>query len=55
MVVEKEKFVEKNILKNLNNNCFGKMAEWFKAVDCKSIEFLIAGSNPAFSFKKYEI
>lgn len=27
------------------------MAEWFKAVDCKSIEFLIVGSNPTFSFK----
>ena len=26
------------------------MAEWFKAVDCKSIEFLIVGSNPTFSF-----
>ena len=25
------------------------MAEWFKAVDCKSIEFLIVGSNPTFS------
>jgi hypothetical protein len=27
------------------------MAEWFKAVDCKSIEFLIVGSNPTFSLK----
>ena len=26
------------------------MAERFKAVDCKSIEFLIVGSNPTFSF-----
>jgi hypothetical protein len=29
------------------------MAEWFKAVDCKSIEFLIVGSNPTFSLKTY--
>jgi hypothetical protein len=29
----------------------GEMAEWFKAVDCKSIEFLIVGSNPTFSLK----
>ena len=28
------------------------MAEWFKAVDCKSIEFLIIGSNPIFSLKR---
>ena len=28
----------------------GEMAEWLKAVDCKSIEFLIVGSNPTFSF-----
>lgn len=28
------------------------MAERFKAVDCKSIEFLIVGSNPTFSFPK---
>ena len=28
------------------------MAERFKAVDCKSIEFLIVGSNPTFSFLK---
>ena len=27
------------------------MAEWFKAVDCKSIESLIVGSNPTFSLK----
>ena len=25
-----------------------EMAEWFKAADCKSVEFLIVGSNPAF-------
>ena len=32
------------------------MAEWFKAVDCKSIEFLIVGSNPTFFFEnKHEI
>lgn len=34
------------------------MAERFKAADCKSVEFLIAGSNPAFFnniFKKFEI
>lgn len=28
------------------------MAEWFKAADCKSVEFFIVGSNPTF-FKKY--
>jgi hypothetical protein len=28
------------------------MAERFKAVDCKSIEFLIVGSNPTFSLIK---
>lgn len=29
------------------------MAEWFKAIDCKSIEkSLIVGSNPTFSFFK---
>lgn len=28
-----------------------EMAEGFKAADCKSVEFIIAGSNPAF-FKK---
>ena len=49
MVVGKEKYVEKNILKNLSKNYYGEMAERFKAVDCKSIEFLIVGSNPTFS------
>lgn len=28
------------------------MAEWLKAVDCKSIEILIVGSNPTFSLFK---
>lgn len=28
------------------------MAEWLKAVDCKSIEFFNVGSNPTFSFLK---
>ena len=41
MDVEKEKF-EENKKKN------EEMAERFKAADCKSVEFLIAGSNPAF-------
>lgn len=27
------------------------MAEWFKVIDCKSIEFLVVGSNLTFSFK----
>ena len=27
------------------------MAEWFKAADCKSVEFLIVGSNPTLSFR----
>ena len=49
MDVDKKKFVEKNIQKILNN-FLGEMAEWLKAVDCKSIEFLIVGSNPTFSF-----
>ena len=31
------------------------MAEWLKAVDCKSIEFLIVGSNPTFSFDNPKI
>ena len=39
MGAENEKFVERNILKNLNKANYGEMAEWFKAVDCKSIEF----------------
>ena len=36
MVVEKEKFVGKNIGKKFYS---GEMAEWFKAADCKSVEF----------------
>ena len=49
----KKNYVEKNIQKNLNKTYKfkGEMAEWFKAVDCKSIEFLIVGSNPTFSLK----
>ena len=40
MGVGKKKYVEKSTLKNLNNiSKLGEMAEWFKAVDCKSIEF----------------
>jgi hypothetical protein len=41
MVVGKESCAEKNIQKNLNKikKFKGEMAEWFKAVDCKSIEF----------------
>jgi hypothetical protein len=53
MVVGKRNFVVKNTQKNLNKFIQflpGEMAERFKAVDCKSIEFLIVGSNPAFSF-----
>lgn len=45
MVVENRKFVEKRSeLKELHK---GGMAEWFKATDCKSVGFSIAGSNPA--------
>lgn len=44
MDVEKKRdCISVNVLK-------GRMAEWFKAADCKSVEFLIVGSNPA-SFK----
>ena len=32
MVVEKKKYVEKNLKKE-------EMAEWFKAADCKFVEF----------------
>lgn len=43
MVVENEKYVGKSILKSLSKNKTifqnGEMAERFKAVDCKSIEF----------------
>ena len=45
MVVVKKNYVEKNTPKNLNKSektnysIQGEMAEWFKAVDCKSIEF----------------
>lgn len=40
MDAAKKSYVEKNIQKNLNNitKFTGEMAEWFKAVDCKSIE-----------------
>ena len=38
MDVERIKFVEKSILKILNNTHIGEMAEWFKAADCKSVE-----------------
>ena len=44
MAVVNQKYAERSTLKNLNSeNCFynkfiGEMAEWFKAVDCKSIE-----------------
>ena len=53
MVVGKKNFVGKSTQKNLNRFIKflpGEMAERFKAVDCKSIEFLIVGSNPTFSF-----
>ena len=30
-------------------NITGKMAEWLKAVDCKSIPIRFVGSNPTFS------
>ena len=40
MDVERKNCVVKNIPKSLNNlNFQGEMAERFKAVDCKSIEF----------------
>ena len=41
MGVEKENYVERNIRKNLSKayKFKGEMAERFKAVDCKSIEF----------------
>lgn len=41
MAAEKRNYVVKNIRKNsskLFKIRFGEMAEWFKAVDCKSIE-----------------
>ena len=43
MVAESQRYVEKNTLKNSSsenffNKIYGEMAEWFKAVDCKSIE-----------------
>ena len=44
----KKTYEKLKIIRNLT----GKMAERFKAVDCKSIEFLIVGSNPTFSFLK---
>ena len=32
------------------------MAEWLKAADCKSVEFLIVGSNPTlFTSAKYNV
>ena len=53
MGVGKKNCVERNIRRNLNkaSKFKGEMAERFKAVDCKSIEFLIVGSNPTFSLK----
>ena len=41
MVVGKRNYEEKNIQSNLNKlkKIIGEMAERFKAVDCKSIEF----------------
>jgi hypothetical protein len=53
MVVGKKNCEEKNTQNDLNKllKFFGEMAERFKAVDCKSIEFLIVGSNPTFSLK----
>lgn len=41
MVVGKESYDERSIRKSLNKmeKFKGEMAEWFKAVDCKSIEF----------------
>ena len=39
---------EKSDVKKLKKE---EMAEWFKAADCKSVEFFIVGSNPAlFSY-----
>lgn len=41
MGAEKRNFVVKSIQRNLNKpyvKIKGEMAEWFKAVDCKSIE-----------------
>lgn len=38
MVAERKNYGEKNILNNLNK-LYGEVAEGFKAVDCKSIEF----------------
>jgi hypothetical protein len=31
------------------------MAEWLKAADCKSVEFLIVGSNPTLSLTKCSV
>ena len=57
MVVGRKKYVEKNILKNLSNTIltYGEMAEWFKAVDCKSIEFSHRRFESFFLLKKIEI
>ena len=52
MVVERRNYEERSTQRDLNKlqKFIGEMAERFKAVDCKSIEFLIVGSNPTFSF-----
>ena len=54
MVVGRKKYVEKNILRNLSNTIliYGEMAEWFKAVDCKSIEFSHRRFESFFLLKK---
>ena len=40
MGAESGKLAEENALKNLNKlRLNGKMAEWLKAADCKSVEF----------------
>lgn len=66
-LLNKKLFIQ--VVKSFNlyphNGCRGKkmqskkfkkeeMAEWFKAADCKSVDFIIAGSNPAF-FNYFEI
>ena len=46
----KKKVIRKKFKRKVNE----EMAEWFKAADCKSVEFIIVGSNPTF-FKYYGI
>ena len=61
MGAETRKYVVRNIQKNLDKKSkfnFGEMAERFKAVDCKSIEFSHRRFESyflLFSFSKYGV